>query len=413
MSFPYRVLHFFTQNDTALILMLRLMNIALFTAGLVLFYKLLRRVGSSRLLTNAALSVFVLIPIAPLLAAHINYDNLMMLLVAWSCWLVLDIYRDLQKRVINLKTYATLVLVIMLSSLVKYAFLPIAFAIALYVVYQLGRTFKGRDKQFRTALAKSHNALTNRAKVGLLVLLVASAGLFAQRYVANTVRYHTPLPDCSAVLSVKECLAYGPWERDYRFAKEKGEFNHSPVKFTRAWFNGMHRRLFFMITGKTRGYMNYPPMPVLAKTSTVLAVVGVLALLVYWRRVFAGHRELYFLLLVMLVYCAVLWVYGYKDYLSTGRPVAINGRYLLMILFPFMALAGRALAIALRRYQAARVWVAAIVIALFLQGGGVLSFILRSNERWYWPNAMVTHINNGARQLLKPVVIEGKNSPDN
>jgi hypothetical protein len=413
MSFPYRLLHVFTHNDTAVIIMLRLMNVAMFSAGLVLFYKLLRRVGSSRLLANASLAMFVLIPIAPLLAAHINYDNLMMLLVAASCWLVLDIRDDLQTRTINLKRYAALIFVVILSSLVKYAFLPIALAIALYVGYQLWRTFRRHGAQFKKSLAKAHNALSNRAKVGLVVLLVMSAGLFAQRYVTNTIRYHTPLPDCGAVIGTQECLAYGPWARDYNFAKDKGQFDHSPLKFTRTWFGGMHRRLFFMITGKTRGYMNYPPMPVMAKGSIILAIAGIAALLFYWRRVFAGHSELYFLLLVTLTYCAVLWLYNYRDYLGTGRPVAINGRYLLMILFPFMAITGRALAIALRRFEAARMWLVAAAIIVMLQGGGLISFILRSNESWYWPNNTITHTNNGVRHMLKPLIIEGQNSPDN
>lgn len=406
MSFPYRILQVFTQNETTLIIILRLMNVAMFTVGLVWFYKLLRRVGTSRLLSNSILALFTLIPIVPLLAAHINYDNLLMVLTAWCCWLTLDIYGGLKKRQFNHKAFGILAIVGTLSALVKYAFLPILMAIVGYLIYQIWRAFRGHKNEFKKALVAGVKSLSTKSKVVLITLFVVSAGLFAQRYVVNVVRYHTPLPDCSAVIGVDECMAYGPWARDYKYAQDKGEFNHSPLRFTASWFGGMHRRLFFMITGKTRGYVNFPPMPVIANAAIVMAVAGILALIFYWRRVFAGHPELYLFVVITLVYCAVLWLNGYKDYLSTGRAVAINGRYLLLILFFFMAVAGRALAIALHRWKTARTWLVVVAILLFLQGGGVISFILRSNERWYWPNSVVTSINNGARQILRPFIIE-------
>ncbi|HEX7964013.1 MAG TPA: hypothetical protein VF466_05515, partial [Candidatus Saccharimonadales bacterium] len=121
MSFPYRLLHVFTHSQTALVIVLRFMNIAFFSTGLLLFYRLLRRVGTSRLLANTALALFVLIPIVPLLAGQINYDNLLFPLVAWTCLLVADAYGDIRKQRLNLKTLTVLVSLLMLSSLVKYA----------------------------------------------------------------------------------------------------------------------------------------------------------------------------------------------------------------------------------------------------------------------------------------------------
>ncbi|HVU68640.1 MAG TPA: hypothetical protein VHD63_16005, partial [Ktedonobacteraceae bacterium] len=143
MSFPYRGLSWLVHGQTAQVVVLRFLNIALFAAGLALWYRLLRRVGSSRLLANTALALFVLIPIVPLLAAHINYDNLLFPLAAWVCLLVLKIDGQLRAGRIDIKTLGILVAACMLSCLVKYPFLPIALAVALFVGVRIWRHFCG------------------------------------------------------------------------------------------------------------------------------------------------------------------------------------------------------------------------------------------------------------------------------
>ena len=51
---------------------------------------------------------------------------------------------------------------------------------------------------------------------------------------------------------------------------------------------------------------------------------------------------------------------------------------------------------------------AAAAILLFLQGGGVMTFILRSDASWDWQNRAVIDANNAARKVLSPVVVEGR-----
>src|SRR5688572_18300901 len=98
MSFPYRFLNVFTDNQTAIIIVLRLINVALFVWGLVLFRKVMLRAKASPALAHTALAIFMLIPIVPQLAAHINYDNLLMIMVAWMCLLVATILDALKAR---------------------------------------------------------------------------------------------------------------------------------------------------------------------------------------------------------------------------------------------------------------------------------------------------------------------------
>jgi hypothetical protein len=272
---------------------------------------------------------------------------------------------------------------------------------------QAYRSFRGHSKQLRKALAKSHDAMGNRAKLGLLALLLVSGVLFVQRYGLNVAAYHTPVPDCEAVLGVDECMSYAPWARNYYYEQSKGSADDNVLVFTAEWVQGMHYRTFFMITGSGGDYANSQPMPLPSAAALILTVTGTIALLCYWRQVFAGRSILVFLLLVAVFYSVVLWVTNYQDYVETGQPVAINGRYLLVILFPLAAVYGWALAVALRQWRGLRTGLAVVAILCFLQGGGVFSFILRSDASWYWPSPVVVHANNALRQLLLPVIVEG------
>ena len=181
MSFPYRLLEVLTHNQTAQIIVLRFMNIGFFTLGLLLFYKLLRRAGSSRLLANGVLALFALLPIVPLLSATINYDNLLFPLTAWACLLVVRINEQLAKRNFDLRGLATLVIVCMLSCLVKYAFLPIALAAALFVAVQIWRAFRGHGHQLCEAVRRNYRLVSRRTLFVLLGLVVLSGVLFTQR----------------------------------------------------------------------------------------------------------------------------------------------------------------------------------------------------------------------------------------
>jgi hypothetical protein len=117
---------------------------------------------------------------------------------------------------------------------------------------------------------------------------------------------------------------------------------------------------------------------------------------------------LVFLLLFCLTYIGILWAEEYSQFLETGQPVAINGRYLLPLLLPLAAVLGTALREALRVVPAVKPWLAALAIAAFLHGGGVMSFMLRTDTTWNWPEPTITDdINHAARTVLSPVIFEG------
>lgn len=405
MSFPYRLVSVFTDSQAAHVIVLRMLNVAMVAAGVVMFCRVLLRAGLSRAFTHATILLFTLVPTVPLLAGQVNYDNLMFLALAGVCWLVLMIVEELRARTVNIRTYVLLALLLLFASLVKYPFLPIALGTVLFVAFMLWRTF--RSGGFVKAVAKGYAKLPRRTALALLALMVVGAGLFIQRYGYNLAVYHHPVPDCSDVLGIEACMEYGPWGRNYRYAASKpADFTPDPAGYVWLWLQGLHYRMFFMITGPPE-HTNYPPALLPSAIAIAVLVFGLAALLFYWRQSVGGQPFLIFLLLITAVYAAALFFFNnYPQYVETGRPVAINGRYFIPLLLPMAAVFGRALSVAFRSIQL-KVVAVLLVIVCFTQGGGVFSFILRSDPSWYWPNQAVVDVNTAAQKALDNMMFIG------
>jgi hypothetical protein len=407
LSFPYRFTALFTDSQTIQVIVLRLINIGLLAFSIVLFRQVLRRAGTSLAFTHVALALFVLVPIVPLLGGQINYDNLLLPLLAWVCLLVADVIGQLRFRTVSVKTLAVLLSLCLVSSLVTHVFLPIMAVVCIFITALMVRSFWRRGVVFRKKLLASFSSLGIGSKIGLTMMLLVSVGLFVQRDVANVVMYGTPAPDCDQVIARSECVSYGPWQRNELLARQNDNSQlEDPLGYTAVWLTSLHFRSFFVVSGPANYYVNYPPLPLPSATAIVIVVSGMVALLLYWRRIFSGRPYLFFLCLATFGYCAVLWIEDYMQYRYTGHPVAINGRYLLIIMLPFAAVLGRALQVALRPIGWIQPWLAVLSIALFLQGGGVLSYISRSDPSWYWPERWIVGMNDTARRWLDPLLIE-------
>lgn len=407
MSFPYRLFAVMTDSQTTHVIVLRFCNIVIVTMSLLVYARAMGRMGMSAAFRNTALLVFVLIPILPQLAGQINYDSLFMLFVGVLCVLTFSLIDQIRSGKPQARTLGIFVAACMLGGLTKYAFLPVAAAsvtvIMVYVVRR--RKVLGR---MALAVAASSRPLGRVSKVGLVLLLVVSGVLFVQRYGINIMRYHTPVPDCSAVLNVSACKAYGPWARNYRMASEKTTVDANPLAYTIHWVQGMHYRLFFSVNGPHHGYASYPPTPLPSATFIVLTITGLVAMGVYARRVFQRSPYIMLALIISFAYIGILWLNNYTDYLKTGHPVAVNGRYLLPVLLLLAAAWGKAIGVALGQWPALKPLAATMVLVLFLNGGGVFSFIMRTDDTWYWPNqTVVTTVNDTARRIIGPITFEG------
>ncbi len=406
MSFPYRFILLFTQNQTAQIICLRLINVALCTYGLFLYRRVIRAIGASKALTNSLFAVFVLVPVVPFLAAHINYDNLFFVALPLSVLLALKLMRGFSNHAIDATTSLLLLTLLFLACLIKYSFLPVALVAGLFVLWRLWRAKLCNRAGFGTFW----NNLCKLSRVKQVLLVTAcllSFGLFAERYAVNTVAYHNPVPACNAVISEDECLQYGPYGRDQLYTSEKlASFHPHLWSYAWQWLYGMWYRLFFAVN---YDYFSAPPLLVVSVLAVVLAVWAVLGIGLRFRWLFAGQPARQLLLWLTLGYGLVLFADGFSAYARTGQPVAINGRYLVPFLPFCFAFGGLAWSQILHRHAAVKTAVASLVIALFvLQGGGTMTFIIRSADSWLWPNPTVISINREVRSIAWPVILGKK-----
>jgi len=417
MSFPYRLIAHFVHSQTTQIIILRFINIAFVAVGLVIFRRVLLHARVSKSFANLSIALFILIPIVPQLAGQINYDNLLFPLVAWTCLLTMEVVDEFKKHEPSIYTLLTLATLCTFATMVKYEFLPIYLSIVLFLAFTLYRNFHGDWWHIWTPLRKSWAKKSGFVQVVLVVLLLVSVGLFVRRDGVNLVKYHSFTPDCAKVMSVQACNAYGPWNYSHhqhqwvesqRAAGQKVHFE-GPIVYTIWWAYWLWYRSFFAVDGPGHDYRNYPPLPLPAAAAGIIGIASVLVVLVALLRkqLFGRNPYLSLFCMIIVIYLAALWVEGYLQYHKTDVKVLMNGRYLLPVLLPFAAIVSQATGPMLRNLSKFKISLAAIVLLCFVEGGGALTFIMRSNPNWDWPNSAAVHVNNGARDVLRPVIFEG------
>lgn len=406
MSFPYRFIRIFTTDQSAIVMWLRAINIALFATGLAIYRRLLMKTGASRAIIHSCLLVFVLMPVVPLLAAQINYDNLFLPLTASVLLITVNFSNELSEhRRINLVKLTGIVILCLLGSLVKYAFLPIALAVMVYLAVRMWQVLKGPRQIWKAKMA-AFKSLGLASGLVLAAGLIISAGLFIERYGVNTVRYHTPLPDCSKVLDIEDCSEYGPWIRDHNLALQKSpDATKSPVVFAADWFYGMWLRSFFAVDGPDTQFQTRGPLIIPAISAIVFAGLGLVLGVAYAKTIFRKYdiSVLALLLSVSGVYLTVLWLDNYRSFLHTGVAVAINGRYLLPALLPLILMGMLGINEFCKRKENLKLFLGGVAVVTMLWGGGALTYILRSSPSWYWPGSPLTGTNQDIRNALGPL----------
>jgi hypothetical protein len=322
-------------------------------------------------------------------------------LMLWDLLATFDWLEALKRGQLSAARSLLLVSALLLTSLVKYVFLPIMVILGIIMLWHLAAQRRAWPALWRE-FAQSFRSLRLAGKIGLIALVVVSSGLFAERYAINLWRYHSPTPECDKTLSVDQCLQYGPWQRDYLFAKARpSNFRPDIRDYANTWIYWMWRRLFFAISYLNE---NIKPLPLPGRTAAYLAIAGSGMFLGYSWRLLRKYPYRRYILIIIITYTAALFAETYQAYIRTAQPVAINGRYLIPFL-PFMMLfAGLSFREFLGKQQALKPLAVVAVTALFLQGGGVLTFIIQSDAHWDWQNRAVIKANDTARYLLRPIV---------
>lgn len=410
MSFPYRLIAIFIHDQTPQIIILRFLNIAIFIGGMFLFRNLFKRLNISNGLINFSLLMLILIPVVPFLAATISYDNLIFLLVPLIISLTL-VCRDriIEHKEIPSASFILLLVVGMLGSLVKYPFLPIFAATIIYLLIIFFRT-PSKIKLLKT-IAHSFNSSKKWIKIVLVISLVISSGLFAERYGENLVQYHSLEPDCGKIQSVDYCIQFGPWGRNYgiaaNIAATNPTFDPPASLFVPYWFGNMAYRLYFAIN---YDYSSELPLPIPIAIASIILIVGLILWLLYQRVIIRSERRLLLFLAVLLLYIGAILYTNWTSYLQYRTMLAVNGRYLIVILPLFFILIGLAYRDFINskfkiRTKFIKTSFSIIIILLTLQGGGALTHLIRSQPNWYWQDKTVINFNTSLKNIISPLII--------
>ncbi len=410
MSFPYRferdVLHL---SETASIIGLRFLNIGMFVAGLAIFWKSLAYLNLSRFTRNLIIALVCLIPISPLIAGQVNYDNLLILGVSICFLFTLRIIGSIvhNKKIAVFDT-SMLISAMLFTSATKYAFLPIALAI---VATLFGTFILSKNKSKITkSLVEDFKKISNPARL-LLALVLVICALLNYRYIDNVVNHQSVAPKCDSFFSQQECRAFGPYGRTYEYRQNVAD-NFEPksiVAFTTEdWVPGMTLRLFFTVAGPTNDYDTRQPV-VLTQAIYIIGIsMGVVMFILFGLRKLWRDPRIWLIVSMIGIYCAALINQVYSGYTTTGIPAALNGRYLIPLapIIGAVAILGISGISKNRKVFAGFGIIASLLLLLILlQGGGIGTYIVQGQTEWFW-SGWGQESHSILKNILEPIVLK-------
>lgn len=433
LSFPYRVLVALHTSQLTQVICLRLINVTIFVTGILVYRRLFNELRIGIGLRNIVLFFFVLLPVVPILAGQINYDNLMFLLTGliflydlrFMRWL-----RDDHQRTAAFPILLLLQIVVIgaAGSIVTFAFAPLFLAtmIALgYLTFRHYRSFQliTQDASCPTKVSL-HNRIDLTHRTSLLiftVLAIVFVLLCIERYGYNIVAYHSPVPTCNEVLTLEECQSYAPWDRDYLFETTKSATSIvGTVAYPLVWVHRIVYETMFTITSYfeangTVGYTTALPIGVGDFTAWTIIIIGGLLAIIYGRQVFAA-KPLRVLLAIIGFYTLILFLQNFSSYRHTGEVVSVHGRYFVAVYPLLLLVLGLAFEACFRQYNTKlntlKIPFSVIIIVLFLQGGGISVWNIRSDDSWFIQQSQpAIKFNRAARTVLDHLIIQGKPRP--
>lgn len=411
MSFPYRLIGLFTDDIVAKIVILRFINIGLVALSLLYWRRVVRRLGLGQAGANVVILFFCLVPLVPYTAAHINYDNLVLLLLPL-------LFLSLLKLVDTKQSLAYLLLAAGIAGIlgvVKFSMLPVVLIAAVAAVVILLWRYR---KQIFSRLKGSLKFTSRPLLIIALVVVLVGVGLFGERYGINYISYGSHTPDCLELHSYQECSENSVWIRNYNAAKSAENLDRSelwsPYEYsTKRWIPHIFNDLF--ITGAfadaSTEIHQFMPQQLMARSGSQLArqisaiafVVGILAVIVVWRH-FPSRAAKYILIGSFLVYAAALWITNYSSYYELGRIYATQGRYMIPFIIPVVATIVLASTIVLRRWPYVGIILLIIFMLGFFQAAGALTYIIYSQPSWQWDLGYFREWNTALREVLTPLL---------
>mgnify|MGYP003147706481 CR=1 FL=1 len=400
MSFPLRFIMLFTESNAVQVISLRIINIAFAAGGFFAYAKLFTKIKMPKLYTNIGLFFFSMIPVLAYLSATINYDNLLMPVTA-GYFIACATY--LRGKPWQWQNIASVVALGTFASLVKFTFLPLfAVSLGFFAV----RAWQYRIGFFRN-LGFSIKTTTWRRNTVISLVLVSTIGLFSSIYFKNVVVYGTPLPSCQITLSAERCKANPIIVRGEMIRQNKEDRKPDLLSgYVMTWIETMFSGQSQVIV-RAPAESNPKPssLPIITNTLFFGGIISIAALLYAGRRI-QWSVERKFLLVMTITLFAAVFMKTASGYFTHYLPLAIQPRYLFTVLPILIVLSVCAFGIILRGQRTLAVACLLVITLLLTQGGGMTSYLLRSEPDWYWDSQAVRDVNSGLKKITQPFVKE-------
>lgn len=412
LSFPYRFLSIVSSSYMVQVIVLRLLNIFFVALGLYIFTKIIKHLGLPRMYASLAIFVYALIPITSLVAATVSYDNLIFLITAYFILCGLKILKSTQ---VSSRDHSVFLLIGIFGALIKFTFLPVLVVGIVGLLWLRLRTIKYRI--YIKELLKDSRKLNKRVSVVILISFSVLFILFLARYAVPVLKFHTPIPDCSLVLTEQRCNQSKMYEFINNLVDSKNtRQQQNPAIYTIQWAQDNLRQL------ETSGSPTASLGPINIKTipsdvkwgqsyTTLLLLlffifsIGIFSLIYSWQTIRKGATWTYSLLIILAVLVST-FSFNMMSYYSANIDLNTQVRYLLSVFPLVIALLIFAVSRLLGKLRWAKIIILGILLIGFTQGGGIIKHIISSDQTWYWPESPVSDINRTIDPFLTRYVDE-------
>jgi 4-amino-4-deoxy-L-arabinose transferase-like glycosyltransferase len=212
------VLNIFGMND---VLYLRLLNVILAMLTVIAGYRLAAHLTRNSLIRILFLVMTTNTLMFTFIGGAVSYDNLVNLLAVLSVMAFIAFVRT--------ENSADLLLFLLwsfLGTLTKTTFLPLTFGLVALLLFDRRRHLR-EDLSSLAGVVK----MPARLPAVLLVLVILSFGANVWLYGSNLVRYGRPVPGCSQVLELEQCMENRIFARNWIV----GQYRDGKLTFEQAF----------------------------------------------------------------------------------------------------------------------------------------------------------------------------------
>lgn len=399
MSWPYRIIHFFTSDYMNLVIALRLLCLGVFVWGVVLYRKVLQQFKElPNSVINLVFLLFALIPSVALLPATINYDNFIFTMYAG---LLLLSIRQLQSKSIEPVTLSLIVVLMLFMETVKWTSFALIIPVFIVLAYDL---FTRRHTLHVKQVLKKFKVMPRYQLVGLVGIFAIASFLFLYGPGYNALQYGKAEPPCRLLIGPERCEASWEYNSRQELLSQKPDYfqPENPVRFTIAYWEP---RIADTLSNVLEAG-NASDLPVIKAVIDALIVVGLVFGLI-WFRHFWDNKLYRFLIIAAVGYVLVLLIGAYRSYITYGGITAVRARYLIPVLPIFMYISAAGIYKSLHRYKKLLVSGVILLLLLLIQGGGIMTYLITTPEQLYWNNGWFTSVTSGVKYFLRPYILGG------